>query len=595
MAKDVCFSSGSKYADGGQTSVGINKHGIAVEVHKSHDVDRLCYHTGKMEQLILTWSGSTEYDDGYYPAIALNDKNVVVEIHGSRNKSKLWYRVGIVSGNSISFGPSHDYAEGSSYSIALDNDNCCVEVHRDYNKRKLYYQVGLINEHKNIDWGPSLYYDTGGLPHVCVNNHGVVVEVHESEHGDNLFFRVGVINKNARTIDWGNPQKHDIGHQPVIAITDSNFVIEMHESKYRGELYRHVGKVNDSKRTIESFDKSFSGKGLSPSVACAFDGSIAVQTNKSEWSDTLWSSTSLIQDRSRWMQLNMPAIASKCLKHILMPAAHDAGMYKEHILPFVQTQDLNIFDQLSSGVRYFDLRPGWDGNDLFIFHGGEKGVLVTDVLGDVRRFMESNATELVILVFNNYYNFKDEYYDKLVNLVKCSIGKWLFTELPSGKRLADVTMGEYIADSGKIIVACNDDYPVKRRNEGIWVYRDYDRGDADRGDLRVFNMYSNTTEYEKMKTDQIRKFNNFNGRCEKFPDLPCDLFLLSWTLTPVPGERCAVPNSGLSSAMALLAVPNPHGVYLNMMFLDFVENSQVTDIAVLMNARQQQLAAQGMG
>ena len=61
-----------------------------------------------------------------------------------------------------------------------------------------------------------------------------------------------------------------------------------------------------------------------------------------------------------------------------------------------------------------------------------------------------------------------------------------------------------------------------------------------------------------MKADQLDKFARYDGKCRQRPDLPCDLFLLSWTLTPTTNVRayCDLSNRKLADEMKV-EMPQP--------------------------------------
>lgn len=216
-----------------------------------------------------------------------------------------------------------------------------------------------------------------------------------------------------------------------MALTDDGFVIEVHESEHavstNFSLWRRVGQISGT--TIEwiggaaDFDN-----GAKPSVACG--GNRAIQTHQSSDGKTLWFANSLIADRSGWMQDNLQKLQDKPLKQVALPASHDSGMYKGDC---GQTQYKDLYDQLSYGIRYFDLRPACGGVPpvFSIYHGICTGPYLSNVLADIARFMNEGHRELVILKFSHYSdNFTDDYYKDMVKEIQSSLGKWLFTTLP---------------------------------------------------------------------------------------------------------------------------------------------------------------------
>ena len=153
------------------------------------------------------------------------------------------------------------------------------------------------------------------------------------------------------------------------------------------------------------------------------------------------------------------------------------------------TQNLNLYDQLSSGIRRFDLRPKKQRGNLYIHHsqpniegigrsvnwsrtlevyvpcvgipgiycvdgtgknreigtvsfsaGGEirsvssTGPSIDEVLADVRRYFEEGHREFVILDFKKYWagyqgqDFSAQDYDYLVEKIETTLSPWLLTE-----------------------------------------------------------------------------------------------------------------------------------------------------------------------
>ncbi len=432
-----------------------------------------------------------------------------------------------------------------------------------------------------MNWSGSKRYDKGNKPSVALNNQGLVVEVHKSEANSGLWYHVGRVNGSS--INWGASVKYDNGVSPSVALTDDGMVIEIHQSQNAGTLWQRIGRVNGNNIDWAGGAVNFDN-GAAPSVACG--GKLSIQTHQSEIFTTLWFSTAVITDHSSWMQNNFNALKNKTLKQLTLPASHDSGMYPGGVPESLgKTQDLSIYEQLSYGIRYFDLRPGWDGDDFYIYHDVIKGPRFSDVLSDVRRFMAEGHRELVILKLSHYKDLNNDLYKNMVQRIKSNIDGWLFNTLPAGKRLAEIPLSGYISNAGAVLVVCDENYPVNNPSSGIWVYRDWQTNDAARGDLRVYDQYANTTSYDAMKKDQLDKFRAYNGRCLKNQNLPCDLFLLSWTLTPPTGVWAVSKdaNRNLGEVLARLNVPNSFGCVPNLLYVDYVEYARVTDVALYQN------------
>lgn len=86
---------------------------------------------------------------------------------------------------------------------------------------------------------------------------------------------------------------------------------------------------------------------------------------------------------SKWMQNLLPYIGDFPLTRICMPGAHDAGMSKIDTSVEMlgtpantQTQSKSIFELLSLGARFFDLRPTLFDGKWYTAHGSTVNHLV---------------------------------------------------------------------------------------------------------------------------------------------------------------------------------------------------------------------------
>ncbi len=288
------------------------------------------------------------------------------------------------------------------------------------------------------------------------------------------------------------------------------------------------------------------------------------------------------------MHDRLDLLGDRPLKRLVLPASHDSAMYESGPLKsLAQTQDLTIYQQLCHGVRYFDLRPQWHEGKLVIHHGPVQGPDLANMLDDVRKFVREGHRELVILKFSHYQGFNDEVYLNLAKQIGECLGPWLYKSLPPGRRLADVTLAEFIREKTAVLALCDGSYPLTNHREDIWVYRDWDSSHPEQGDLRVYDQYSNTLSNADMKTDQLDKFRRYDGKCKSRRDVPCELFLLSWTLTPpINVQGYAVDsNRNLEAALGEMKIPNRLGYIVNLLYVDYVDSAKVTEVAIKENAR----------
>lgn len=586
----IQFGLALKYDSGGSNSADTNAK-IAIEVHNSQASSNMWYHIGTVNEATINWGSSHSYSNGYNPSIALNNNNVVVEVHETSNvfTNSLYYKVGQVNGSTVDWGGDNKYDSGSQPQVAINDNGDVVEVHKSQGFDTLWYRVGKING-KSISWGSSHKYDDGVTPSVSINNNGDVVEVHKSQAYDKLWYRVGKIS--GTTISWSGSIEYQDGVNPSVAITDDGRVVEVHESQGLTDLWQMSGAISENKVVWGS---SFNyDSGSKPRIGMSSDGELAIQVHEGSLFG-LWFSTSKLMDTANFMGNMLPSIGNVPLKKMTFPATHDAGMYTEGISTLAKTQDLNLFEQLSSGARYFDLRPD---KNLNIYHGPITGPSLSDVLADVKKFFAEGHKELAILKFSHFSGFTEAIYTQMKKDIKSELGNWLLTSKPGGAtRLADATMGDYLNTGGKVLVVVDNNWAVDYPEAGFWVYRDWESSSASQGDLTVFDIYSNTMSYDTMKKDQLEKLDEFNGqccaqqesgswRCQTFSSTPCDLFLLSWTLTPPTGVWFASQeaNRNLGDVMANQG-PNKDGYFSNLLYLDYFEFARATFVSQLLIQR----------
>jgi hypothetical protein len=291
-------------------------------------------------------------------------------------------------------------------------------------------------------------------------------------------------------------------------------------------------------------------------------------------------------DGSRWMEDHLDAWGKRPLRQWVLPASHDSAMYESGwVKSLAQTQDLSVYQQLKYGIRYFDLRPQLSDGEIYMHHGPVLGPKLADVLDDVRRLCREPHRELIILKFSHYEAISDKIYRRMVEEITARLDPWLYKSPPIGKRLAEIPLRDLLKEKNVIWVVCDGVYPLVNRTPGIWVYRDWSSADPEQGDLRVYDRYADSTEHKQMKDDQFGKFVRYNGKCKRRPDLPCDLFLLSWTLTPATGVRAysELPNRKLNEDLKELECPNRFGCIPNLLYADYVESAHLLDVALRMN------------
>lgn len=269
-----------------------------------------------------------------------------------------------------------------------------------------------------------------------------------------------------------------------------------------------------------------------------------------------WTSHNI--DTSNWMTLLDDSLS---LKQICIPGSHDAGMYSANIpveinSPFVQgpvkqaidgavtlfakglaqTQHKNIYEQLKSGVRYFDIRAKLYQNEFYIYHGPAYGPMLKTVLADINKFREEAKGETIILNFSHFERFDSSVDAKFVDELAASFKTEYLFDVEKHKNAAGVYNHSQLFDfplselRGKIILLIEDNSAMynnevmAQKRKGIYYLFKGNQINADAVyTVKIFDQYADKEVCEEMVKDQSAKFGNFNNNEE--------LFLLNWTLT----------------------------------------------------------------
>lgn len=124
------------------------------------------------------------------------------------------------------------------------------------------------------------------------------------------------------------------------------------------------------------------------------------------------------------------------LHQITIPGTHDAGCYIDHGNYFnflSRTQTETIGQQLTGGIRYFDIRPCKTGNNEFwtyhgMFYWGARLDGAGGILEQVRDFLNAGGTgnrELVILNISHFSKFNEAAHALLIQRIQATLGNHL--------------------------------------------------------------------------------------------------------------------------------------------------------------------------
>lgn len=250
-------------------------------------------------------------------------------------------------------------------------------------------------------------------------------------------------------------------------------------------------------------------------------------------------------DPARWMSQKLfPAKEAYTLKDVVIPGSHDAGM---SVLTAtggkspgpinecnVVTQTLSIEKQLNAGIRMFDLRVDQYNGQLFTKHApsdcmedavaGGYGENLMTVLGAVKKFLQTNSQEFVILSFAHMCDKKLSLQNQAQSIAT-ALGKDL-VYTAAGKSIGDVPLRQL---SGKVLITFEAGaFPL------LGVQKNTMDSGA-KGFLNYRRLYAATRDLSKMTAAQKQFFSGLSPKNN-------DVVRLDWQLTEASSEATFICN-----------------------------------------------------
>lgn len=295
-----------------------------------------------------------------------------------------------------------------------------------------------------------------------------------------------------------------------------------------------------------------------------------------------------------WMQQNLPTIGCQPLRHLCMPASHDAGMSQLNgHTAFANaadtlTQDADIGGQLAAGFRYFDIRPVIHGGQFYTGHysdiggssQGGNGQSIAAVVSQVNAFLNQNH-ELVILDLSHAYDTDNGYVPlsqtQTTAMMQQLQGLQHRFAAPGGTSdLSKLTLNQFIASGPAVIIVFDD----STLSPGAFSSTSF-AGFYTNSQLAVYNSYANTADLDTMVGDQLGKM----AAQRRSPD--SGLFLLSWTLTTLD-PRATAPTAHAALFQRLWPTCNsqsfPNFIMLDAIgYSDNLNNRNVAALSMAIN------------
>jgi hypothetical protein len=213
-----------------------------------------------------------------------------------------------------------------------------------------------------------------------------------------------------------------------------------------------------------------------------------------------------------------------------------------------------VAQQLTDGIRCLDLRMTYfSGDKQFYTYHGLLGSKITDVLADIKAFLQSTNGEIVYITMGHWAGFgsNQNLYDQFSTLVSNELGAWAYvpqfngtviTNNPFGQTYTQIINQGGTAKSRVILVNGQSTLPV------FWplAYSPPDNGPNEGNPAYgtvIAGYYTDTTTLNTMLQTQKQQ--------QQSASLP---FALYMTLTPQGSDYAEVVVSSLSGALAKLGV-----------------------------------------
>lgn len=261
------------------------------------------------------------------------------------------------------------------------------------------------------------------------------------------------------------------------------------------------------------------------------------------------------------------------MKEIVIPGAHDAGT--KGMIYAGKTQDRSVKDQLECGVRYIDLRVGFNKDKLEIYHGPIWGTEFQTVINDVKTFMQENPSEVVLV---DLQHFKSDSKTATIKTVEETFqGMMVETEEDEIEFVEKVTLGEC---RGKCFVFVGED-EEEEESKKPWLFkRNNDEGTVQNAALQsYYNSKYNGGDYKKYVSTALPAYINMykeNGK---------GFFVLQGQLTDLlvvfgPKFKETQFDSRISAYIDGLKTSDDLQ-YINIIIRDFITPKKATDILEL--------------
>ncbi|KAF2473247.1 PLC-like phosphodiesterase [Lindgomyces ingoldianus] len=295
---------------------------------------------------------------------------------------------------------------------------------------------------------------------------------------------------------------------------------------------------------LDGMSTKTSQKGSNIDLGFRHDAAVNFIVSQDE-AGQFWSNTGTTTD---WMQQGLGSLGNRTLKQICMPGSHDAGMstYKPGTIGAnfanTQAQYLDLYQQLMTGSRYFDLRPvisngQWVSGHYSEVEGvwlGGNGQSLSDMVKQINDFT-SQYKELIIINLshtldtdNDYKNLSQDQWNKLFDTLK-GINNRHAVSNPGKTDFTNTVLREFIQDRASVFI-------FAQLPNGISLGDYANQGFFMQDNFPIFDSYSNSNNAGTMEKDQLQKVKDNRNLVADAGQRKDRFHILSWTLTQQPED-----------------------------------------------------------
>lgn len=327
---------------------------------------------------------------------------------------------------------------------------------------------------------------------------------------------------------------------------------------------------------------------------------------------------------AKWMEIlvqeitknSVTPVPSFTLRDMVLPGTHDSGSATISIWkPFSaagRTQNLSIYEQLTAGIRYLDIRVanGTTGGDdiLSIWHGCLEGDNFTKTIEEIHTFVTEHTNELIVCEIVPEYNKKFNTIQKrnCLEIVRNTIGAdrivpaQQIRDIIENKSFVEVmssdTNNTILTPQQRVIILIHDRFFEGGEGNAIDMTKEtlaeqYNYGTTQEYLRNVFNDTRDCAALMEKNLTTVQQFVNFRGKLvsNQFVCTPG----ISGNVVPNVLGLCTGTNSlrPVSYACRLYG-PNMLDTFLrnnvdqpwNIMSLDYIDLCpEITDFLIALN------------